>query len=164
MTPTRLFKCILVALTLVPFAAPLFADPGSAALEPEVSATAPQGDRSGLCSSSLTATDWKVWTAPTIEAQSTCIAYCWDGTTRTCTGSSCSAYDSACPEEQGRCFGSGTPLTYKKCPSCPEQGSCPSPSCLELDGQPCTKPVTCYAEPDCLSEICGCYGNMFACA
>ncbi len=103
-----------------------------------------------------------LWTLPDAGALSTCIAQCWDGSTRTCTGSSCTAYDSACPDEQGRCFTSGETLVLKKCPPCPSTPPCPSPSCEDLDGTYCKyngTSQTCYYEVNgsCNAASCNCY-------
>lgn len=76
-----------------------------------------------------------------------CSADCWDGSTVSCSGTSCSAHDSACPGVRGECWGSSTGTRY--CPVCPNSqcnayavcsgsgpvtctGSSPQ-SCQELD-------------------------------
>lgn len=68
---------------------------------------------------------------PDPSAQAFCIAYCQDGTSRSCSGNSCSASDQNCPYTQGfvQCDGN-----YQYCPTCPptcgpaqcrQQCSCP---------------------------------------
>jgi len=104
-------------------------------------------DGSSLCATTGPSLAPVVWMLPGPSAQSTCITHCWDGSTRTCEGSSCTAYDSSCPDEQGRCFASGETVSYKKCPPCPSTPPCPSPACEDLDGTYCKyngATTTCY--------------------
>jgi hypothetical protein len=63
-----------------------------------------------------------------------CTATCWDTTARTCTGSSCSAVDSDCPDEQGYCWSNAEGFKY--CQTCPA-GDCGS------DGQMCFSNLDC---------------------
>lgn len=58
--------------------------------------------------------------------RATCSARCNNGSTISCTGSSCSGQDANCPTAAGfvRCNGVTT-----NCPSCPGSGPCPVNSC-----------------------------------
>jgi hypothetical protein len=60
---------------------------------------------------------------------STCTAHCWDGSTRTCTGTSCTAVDSSCSSQRGYCWSNSE--GYKYCPTC--QASCTA-SCANAGG------------------------------
>jgi hypothetical protein len=70
-----------------------------------------------------------------------CTATCWDGSTRTCTGSSCSAVDSSCPSQQGYCWSNSGGYSY--CPPC----GCQS------QGNACTHDAQCGT---CAGEPCRC--------
>lgn len=156
----RRYALAFALLLFAPLA--LHAAPGTAPLA-KASPANLETEAPGLCatpSSATVATIGALWMVPGPGALSTCVANCWDGTTRTCTGSTCSAYDSACPEEEGRCFGSD-PLSHKKCPPC--STPCPSPSCEDLDGTYCKYSGTCYAGPSCIAHTCNCYNNTFIC-
>jgi hypothetical protein len=66
-----------------------------------------------------------------VEASSDCTAHCRDGSTRTCTGSSCSAVDYSCPNQSGYCWSDLE--GYKYCPNtCPPQGC--TASCANAGG------------------------------
>lgn len=80
------------------------------------------------------------------SAQSVCIAECQDGSTVTCTGSSCNATDASCPAERGSCWGSDTGTRY--CPVC----TC-SATALCPDGST----VSCTGTGDSCFGIKGCY-------
>ena len=77
-----------------------------------------------------------------------CTATCWDGSSRTCTGSSCSAVDSSCPSQQGYCWSNAE--GYKYCPACPIED-------CEHDGEPCVKNLQCGT---CFGYQCICYGPV----
>lgn len=76
-------------------------------------------------------------------AQATCIAECCDGSTQTCTGSSCFAVDADCDSgERGYCYGTATGTKY--CPDCsapvcePDPPCAEEPHCESLNGSPCS--------------------------
>lgn len=96
--------------------------------------------------------------APALAAQpaepmlsGVCTANCWDGSTRTCTGNSCSATDSNCPNVRGQCWSDleGT----KFCPFCPD---CALTNC-GCDAQPCVKNSQCGT---CDGLACFCSGPV----
>ncbi len=66
-------------------------------------------------------------TKPGPQPDATCTVVCSGGSVVSCTGSSCTGVNSACPSQQGyvQCNG-----VYTYCPSCPPPG-CPGgvPSC-----------------------------------
>jgi hypothetical protein len=146
---------VLPLILALPLAAAGPADP--AATNPSQTA---QADASPLCATSSLSIAPPVWMLPHPTPQSTCIVQCWDGSTRTCEGSTCTAYDSACPDEQGRCFASGETVVYKKCPPCPSTPPCPDPACEDLDGTYCKyngSTTTCYYESSVCRELtCTC--------
>lgn len=55
-----------------------------------------------------------------VGASSVCTAHCQDGSTRTCTGTSCSAIDWSCPSQSGYCWSNAEGYKY-----------CPAPSCVQ---------------------------------
>lgn len=63
-----------------------------------------------------------------------CTARCQDGSTRTCSGSSCFAVDASCPSERGYCWGSSTGTI--QCPAC-------SGGCTCQQGAQCTSDASC---------------------
>jgi hypothetical protein len=67
-------------------------------------------------------------------AQSTCIAECQDGSTVTCTGSSCNATDASCPGERGSCWGSDTGTRYCPVCTCSATVSCPGGGNVSCNG------------------------------
>lgn len=97
-------------------------------------------------------------------ALSVCTASCDDGTTRTCSGSQCSAQDSSCsPETQGSCWSDAEGYKYCPAPICPT--TCRSPSCDDLNGQFCKVGGTCFAliGGTCRQLSCGCFENQYVC-
>jgi hypothetical protein len=55
-----------------------------------------------------------------VGASSICTAHCQDGSTRTCTGTSCSAVDWSCPNQSGYCWSNSEGYKYCPVPSCPQ--------------------------------------------
>lgn len=144
-------RATLLASLLLVLATPAFAD------QPVNPATpAPTG--AILCS--VSGPD--VFGSDTAGLQSVCTATCDDGTTRTCSGSSCNAYDSACPSTTGRCWSDVEGYKYCPAPNCPNP--CPGLTCSEMEGAFCKTGGTCY-EPwlDCRAFNCNCYQNRFIC-
>jgi hypothetical protein len=95
---------------------------------------------------------------PRVTPKATAVAYCWDGSTRTCYGTTASAVDSSCPGQRGYCTGSSTGTLY--CPAC--STSCyastqcwpsGSVSCSGTSGD-CFSYYQCYAY---------CDGNYYLC-
>lgn len=81
-----------------------------------------------------------------VETQSTCQASCWNGTSVSCSGSSCSAYDSSCGNGfRGYCTGSTSGTKYcPVCPGCTANATCPFGSSIS-----CTGTYECQEYPDC---------------
>lgn len=94
------------------------------------------------------------------SAQGFCVADCWDGTSRDCSGSTCNAVDSSCSTGQsGYCYGSDT--GYKYCPTCPSstcsaQATCSDGSTVFCKGTTgdCFGVNNCYAYCDGLYDWC----------
>ena len=86
---------------------------------------------------------------------STCTANCWDGSTRTCTGTSCSAVNSNCSAGQrGSCTAGGS-TTF--CPACPTAKTCTA-TCSPSGSVSCTSPVgDCYKVNNCYAYCDGIY-------
>ncbi len=102
------------------------------------------------------------------SAQSTCIAHCGDGSTVTCSGSTCNATDNLCSEDpsvSGQCYGSSS--GYQYCPTCPGYTTpCQRISCELTDGTSCSTPG---AHMDCTSldgqcGFCDCELGTWRCA
>jgi hypothetical protein len=101
--------------------------------------------------------------------QSDCTATCLDGTTRTCTGTSCSARDTLCSTSfrQGYCWSNTE--GYKYCND--TVGDCPSPCpglsplCWEIHGTSCTHgSVSCYDQiSGCILTTCECVQGTYRC-
>lgn len=96
-----------------------------------------------------------------LSTLSVCTAQCWDGSTRTCSGSSCTATDSACRGwQQGSCWSNveGT----KKCPLCP---CTRTPHCSDLEGTACGSGTTTCYEPtlNCHPLTCSCNNHVWVC-
>ena len=95
---------------------------------------------------------------------SICIADCSDGSTVTCSGSSCSAVDAACPYgEQGHCWSNTEGTKY--CPACPPLPC--SPLCSDVEGSFCVKDwtTTCYDPAlGCRRPLtCACHNGAYIC-
>ena len=96
---------------------------------------------------------------PRVTAKAVAIAYCWDGTTRTCSGTTASAVDSNCSiNQRGYCTGSSTGTLY--CPACSTSCYASTPcwgggsvSCSGTSGD-CFSYYQCYAY---------CDGNYYLC-
>jgi hypothetical protein len=65
------------------------------------------------------------------RTESVCTAHCWNGGTVTCTGTSCSAVDSACPGQRGSCWSNAEGTKY--CPQCQQPQGCTA-SCANAGG------------------------------
>jgi hypothetical protein len=93
---------------------------------------------------------------------STCTAHCQDGSTRTCTGTSCTAVDWSCPLS-GYCWSNSE--GYKYCPaaSCPCYASttCSNGSHVSCQGtnNDCYSVNHCYAYCDGVYHLCPNVGN-----
>jgi hypothetical protein len=97
-----------------------------------------------------------------ISTLSTCTAQCWDGTTRSCSGTSCTATDSACRAwQQGSCWSNAEGT--KKCELCPCNRS---PHCADLEGTSCGSGTTTCYEPslNCHPLSCACHDHQWVCA
>lgn len=152
MRKTRLLESIVLGLILLPLVPAAHAEPGAAAEEvprlqapTECAAFAPE----------------VAWTVGEIVALSDCTADCWDGSDRTCSGTSCTAVDSAYPSQRGYCWSNEE--GYKYCPVFPT--SCPGMSCDDLHGQSCSKfGNTCYGPlPSCEAYTCACWNGVYHC-
>jgi hypothetical protein len=93
-----------------------------------------------------------------VGSTSVCVANCWDGSTRTCTGTSCSATDSSCPSQRGFCWSNSE--GYKYCPACSSNCSAwtscssgPPVSCQGTSGD-CFSVYHCYAYCDGQYYLC----------
>ena len=101
---------------------------------------------------SLAASAPRLAKEPKGYTRSTSPAYCWDGSSVTCTGSSTSAVDSNCAGgQQGSCWGSSSGTRY--CPACPPTCSaftyCPNGQLLACSGtQECVKSEGCWVMCD----------------
>lgn len=93
-------------------------------------------------------------------AQSDCTAQCQDGSTVTCSGSTCSAVDYSCTaEERGYCEGSASGTKYcpeldlDDCPvTCSIDNTCPDGTYLECEGH--TGPFACQGGGDSCYVMC----------
>jgi hypothetical protein len=83
----------------------------------EASSSAATGD--GLAALPLAA-------KPGPEPDATCTAVCHNGSTVSCTASSCSAVNASCPSQRGSVT-CGATTTY--CPACPSAGCVGVPAC-----------------------------------
>lgn len=95
------------------------------------------------------------------QALSTCTAFCDDGTTRTCSGGSCSAVDSSCsPTVRGYCSSDVEGTKYCPTPTC----FC-TPTCNDLNGQFCKSSGTCYTGSGhfCQAHTCDCINFAYSC-
>ena len=142
------------ALVLTLFALPALADPGGPAQDAlaAIFAAAP-GASCALPAPRETAG------LPGPRTASDCTAHCWDGTTRTCSGSSCGANDSSCPSQRGNCWSDVE--GYKYCPAC-------SSSCSAWTSCSSGSPVFCQGTSgDCFS-VYHCYaycdGQYYLCS
>lgn len=119
----------LAALGLL--TSPAMAAPGSQPAAPVLSAA----DQAFIASLALAAPE-PVAKRP-IVGKATCYANCWDGSTVTCSGTTCSGIDSNCSAgERGRVICDGTPVKCPKCPASP-------PDCSSLEAQCAASCGTC---------------------
>lgn len=102
---------------------PLAADDGGAVGEPALAAVGHPGgaaagaDEPAAPPAAAEAADLCGLEADPIEvAAGSCTATCQDGSTRTCTGTSCVAVDASCPSQQGYCWSNSG--GYKHCLAC----------------------------------------------
>jgi len=84
-----------------------------------------------------------------------CTATCQNGSTVTCTGTSCSAVDANCPTERGYCTGtaSGTKLCHKCCAN--------TTPCSIYEGRSCSSNQPCMEGNNCAQ--CVCWGGTLTC-
>jgi hypothetical protein len=93
-----------------------------------------------------------------VVAPGTCSASCWDGSSRTCNGSSCSATDSFCPSQRGYCWSDAE--GYKYCPACNTtcyaSTTCSNGSQVSCQGTSgdCFSVYQCYAHCDSQYYLC----------
>ena len=154
--------CLLAVASL---ALPGFAQAADTAPEPEP-ATTPQAcapSAAGQLGDALLPVDQGRNGDPIggVEEQATCTADCADGSSVTCWGTSCSAYDSNCNTSfRGYCTGTSSGTKY--CPS----NECQGPSCGAYASCPGTGPVSCSGTSSC-HELDGCWvicdGNQTYC-
>lgn len=98
-----------------------------------------------------------VETSDGIGAASTCTADCWDGSTVTCDGSSCSAVNSDCDPNmvRGYCEADGTKKHCPPCEECRATASCLNGSSVSCTGQShCAEVNSCYAFCDGVEYWC----------
>jgi hypothetical protein len=92
-----------------------------------------------------------------LPTKSLSTAHCWDGSTRTCTGTTTTAVDSNCPSQQGYCTGaSGTSF----CPPCPTSCSA-TVKCSNGSQVSCTGTNDCFSVPQCYAS---CDGILYWCS
>jgi len=82
------------------------------------------------------------------SAQSTCIALCQNGSSVSCSGTSCSAVDANCPTQRGYC--TGTTSGTKYCPVC----TCSATATCPIGG-----PVSCTGTGGTCFAFNGCYAS-----
>lgn len=93
-------------------------------------------------------------TIPDPGEQGSCTAYCWNGTSVTCSGTSCSEVDSNCNSGQrGYCYGSSS--GYKYCPAC--SGCSATATCNGGGSVSCTGTSSCYHINGCYAYCDGAY-------
>ncbi len=99
---------------------------------------------------------------PRITPKADCVAHCWNGSTVSCSGASCSAVDSNCSSgQQGSCTADGVTTSCTPCPaSCTVTATC-SPSgsvtCTSTNND-CFKVNKCYVECDGVFHWCPTHG------
>jgi hypothetical protein len=93
--------------------------------------------------------------ASLLATLASCTATCQNGSTVTCTGSSCSAVDANCPAQRGYC--TGTTSGTKYCHQC-----CPNPTpCSFYEGRSCSTNQPCMERNVCAQ--CVCVGGSLTC-
>ncbi|HYX24469.1 MAG TPA: hypothetical protein VFC23_09990 [Thermoanaerobaculia bacterium] len=97
---------------------------------------------------------------PRFGTKSTCIANCWNGSTVTCSGNSCSAVNSACSSGQrGSCTADGVTTSCPVCPStCSATAICSSGSVSCSGNTECFSVNKCYAYCDGVYHWCPSHG------
>ena len=97
---------------------------------------------------------------PRVTPKAYATAYCWDGTSRTCSGTTVSAVDSRCSVNQrGYCTGSSTGTLY--CPVCPAQTCSAYTQCSPSGSRSCTGTSgDCFSVHNCYAY---CDGNYYLC-
>lgn len=136
------------ALVLVLFALPVLADSASPAPELRAAIFAAPA---GTCAPPAVEKGGLTRKGGLPGAESVCTAHCQDGSTRTCSGTSCSATDSSCPSQQGYCWSNSE--GYKYCPVCQQAPCYTSTTCL--DGSQ----VSCYGTPGTCFSVYQCYAH-----
>ncbi|HEV8580921.1 MAG TPA: hypothetical protein VGX68_17785 [Thermoanaerobaculia bacterium] len=141
-------------LVLTLFALPAVADPAGPAPDLLAAIFAAPG---GACALPMAA---KPSGPGGVGAYSDCTAHCQDGSTRTCTGGSCSAVDYSCPNQRGYCWSDAEGYKYCPIPSCPQ--TCTA-SCANAGGGS----VSCTSYTGDLFCVNNCYaycdGNYYFC-
>ena len=95
---------------------------------------------------------------PRVTPKAYATAYCWDGTTRTCSGTTASAVDSSCPGQPGYCTGSSTGTLW--CRSCRTDCSAYT-QCSPSGSRFCTGTSgDCFSVHNCYAY---CDGNYYLC-
>jgi hypothetical protein len=95
-----------------------------------------------------------------IGAASVCTAHCWDGSTRTCTGTSCTADDSSCPSQRGNCWSNAEGTKY--CPQCSSPTCDASTTCINGSSVYCQGTSgDCFSYYQCYAY---CDGNYHLCS
>lgn len=146
----------VAALVMLVFAAvvPVSAEESAADLDLAALAAAPAATPAAAGATGAGGCGWPdlapALVADPVEASTSgvCTATCHDGSSRTCSGTSCSAVDSACPNQQGYCWSNAE--GYKYCPTCPVED-------CEHDGEPCVKDLQCGT---CFGLQCVCRGTV----
>lgn len=88
-----------------------------------------------------------------------CTAECEYGPDQTCTGTSCSAVNQACPEERGYCWGSVSGYKYCQSCTCFTKTRCLDGSWVICQGQgtSCSSLPGCYVRCDGVETWCDPY-------
>jgi hypothetical protein len=101
-----------------------------------------------------------------LPTKSTSTANCWNGSTVTCSGTTSSAVDSACPGQRGYC--TGTSSGTINCPACPTTGCTASTTCSPSGSVSCSGASgssdcfsvrNCYAYCDGVYHFCPSHGT-----
>lgn len=144
-------RFVLFAMLPLMLGFPLWADTSESAAAPE--------DAPVLTACQLQAILSSDFGDPTIESD--CTARCQDGSTRTCSGSTCAAQDTSCYPtiEQGYCWSDLEGYKY-----CNDACTC-SPSCEEVHDTGCHSGSTiCYDTlRNCKAYTCVCYLGRYQC-
>jgi hypothetical protein len=141
-------------LVLVSGSLPALAAPADSALEAARAAIFASVPESGTLPEAQ-----EVAKRPRVTPKATATARCWDGTTRTCSGTTASAVDSNCSSNQGGyCTGSSTGTLY--CPACSTTCSAYT-QCSPSGSRSCTGTSgDCFSVHNCYAY---CDGNYYLC-